>query len=167
MECEICKAKATVHITRMENGVKQEMHLCEKCAKEKFGFIFKGKIPSNSMMKGIIELINDDAGTSKALKEMICPKCGMSFHEFKETGRMGCPACYECFNERVLPIIRRMHRNDVHIGKIPKKYEEKHSMEIKLDQYKLKMDEAVRGENFERAAELRDEIKNLENNAGE
>ncbi len=167
MECEICKAKATVHISRMENGVKQEMHLCENCAKEKFGFIFKGKIPTNSMMKGIIELFNDDVEASKALKEKICPKCGISFHEFKETGRMGCPVCYECFNEMVLPIIKRMHRNDVHIGKIPKTYEKEHSIEIKLEKYKAKMDEAVRNENFERAAELRDEIKDLENNSCE
>ena len=79
---------------------------------------------------------------------------------------MGCPACYEYFNESVLPIIKRMHRNDAHIGKMPKGYDEMHSLEIKLEHYKTKMDEAVLNENFERAAELRDEIKKLESNSG-
>ncbi|HKL11738.1 MAG TPA: UvrB/UvrC motif-containing protein [Clostridia bacterium] len=162
MECEICKAKATVHITRMENGVKREMHLCEKCAKEKFGFIFKGKIPSNNTMKGIIELMKDETYSAKVSGDAICPECGMSFLEFSETGRIGCPSCYRHFSERLMPIIQRMHRKDKHIGKVPKKYEEIHHLENTIDRCRLEMDKAVKNEEFERAAELRDEIKRLE-----
>ncbi len=161
MECEICKAKATVHITRMENGSKREMHLCEKCAKEKFGFIFKVKIPSNNTMKGIIELMQDESYAAKAANDSSCPECGMSFADFSQTGRIGCPDCYRHFNERLGPIIQRMHRNDKHIGKMPKKYEEKHHLENTIDQCRLEMDKAVRNEEFERAAELRDKIKRL------
>jgi len=162
MECEICKAKATVHITRMENGVKREMHLCEKCAKEKFGFIFKVKIPSNNTMKGIIELMKDETYSAKTENDTSCPECGMSFLEFSETGRIGCPACYSHFNERVRPIIQRLHRNDRHVGKVPGKYEDRHHLENTIDRCRMEMDKAVKNEEFERAAELRDQIKRLE-----
>ncbi len=162
MECEICKAKATVHITRMENGVKKEMHLCEKCAKEKFGFIFKGKVPTNNTIKGIIELMKDETYAKKTTNVSYCPECGMSYLEFSETGRIGCPGCYRHFNERFRPIIQRMHRNDKHIGKIPRKHEGRHHLENTIERCRLEMDKAVKNEEFERAAEIRDEIKRLE-----
>jgi len=146
----------------MENGVKKEMHLCEKCAKEKFGFIFKGKVPTNNTIKGIIELMKDETYAKKTTNVSYCPECGMSYLEFSETGRIGCPGCYRHFNERFRPIIQRMHRNDKHIGKIPRKHEGRHHLENTIERCRLEMDKAVKNEEFERAAEIRDEIKRLE-----
>jgi protein-arginine kinase activator protein McsA len=57
--------------------------------------------------------------TVAASSERSCPRCHMRRTDFKKSGRFGCSACYEAFADDLPPLLRAMHRNDRHIGKIP------------------------------------------------
>lgn len=162
MICERCGEKATVHITRVENGVRQERHLCEKCTRETMGLSFKGPITANNALAGILELMKDPGGIPEVFEDKICPGCGMTFGDFKESGRMGCPACYETFRDRMRPLVKKIHRSEAHTGKMPNRTGSGFALDRQINECRQNMKEAVLSENFEKAALLRDEIKALE-----
>jgi protein arginine kinase activator len=167
MMCQNCNEKeANVHITKVINGIKTEMHLCEECAKQKnefntgsyFGFGMP--LSFQNILDGFVEAMD---GTPKYIKKQeTCPTCGMSFENFRETGRLGCANCYKAFEDKMTPLIRRIHGNIEHNGKIPRRtggiLKAKKSIEKMRDELK----NAVNHEEYEKAAKLRDEIKELE-----
>ena len=71
--------------------------------------------------------------------------------------------CYKAFESKLNPILKRVHGgNTVHAGKIPKRagnsiHEKKH-----LQQLKQAMQQYILDEEFEKAAETRDEIRQIE-----
>lgn len=162
MECERCGAKATVHITRVENGIKQERHLCEKCARELFGFEFKESMAVGDAMTGILELMKEDQKAARLMDAPACPSCGMTFKGFKTSGKLGCPRCYRQFSEQLGPILLRIHKSAEHIGKMPPGQMGGRRIEREIVRRRRAMKEAVASEDFETAAKLRDEIKALE-----
>lgn len=167
MICQNCNQKeASVHITKVINGIKTEMHLCEDCAKQKNEFSTGGyfgfgmPLSFQNILDGFVEAMD---GTPKYVKKQeTCPNCGMSFEKFRETGRLGCANCYEAFKGKMIPLIRRIHGNIEHNGKIPRRaggmLKVKRSIEKLREELKL----AVNHEEYEKAAKLRDEIKKLE-----
>ena len=88
--------------------------------------------------------------------------CGASFAQLAKSGKVCCPLCYETFAEELSPTIRSLHGNVTHTGRAPAKRraanEKKHQLKALRDELK----EAIKAENFERAATLRDQIRALE-----
>lgn len=165
MYCDECKKNpATVHLTQMMNGKKTEIHLCEECAAKKGALMFdigsKFSIPnllgsffgSNYGLQGIQALTSVNS----------CPNCGMNFSDISQTGKLGCAECYSAFEQELEPILRRIHGNSKHVGKIPARGGEKVLFKKQIAQLKAKLQEAVAKENYEQAAEIRDSIKELE-----
>ena len=175
MLCENCKQReATVRYSENINGVKKEMHLCEECSRE-LGITdqmnFNMGLDFPSLFGGIFEdfpmLLNE-------VKDVTCKTCGLSFDDIVNNGRLGCPDCYETFESRLDPILKRLQGSNRHTGRLGeiqekkidvKKPEEKKETELtkenKLEKLEKDLKEAVKEERYEDAAKIRDEIKNL------
>src|SRR4029077_10612076 len=91
-----------------------------------------------------------------------CPRCGLLYSSFKETGRLGCSECYQAFQFQLRPLLRRIHGDTRHKGRVPARDGEGVSLSRQMQRLYDELQRAVDGEEFERAAELRDEIKQLE-----
>ncbi|MDV3426328.1 MAG: UvrB/UvrC motif-containing protein [Bacillota bacterium] len=169
MICDVCKKnKATVHLTQIINGVKKEYNLCENCAKEINTMSFMPDINfgnENSFQNVLGGLIDYISGNSYQIgkKDIICKNCGMSYQEFKNNGLLGCSQCYTEFKEYLNPVVKRLQGSTEHIGKIPKKTSSKVIQKKKLIKLKEDLNKAVAMEEYEKAAEIRDKIKELKN----
>jgi len=156
MLCQNCKERqATVRFTKVINGVKTDMHLCEKCAP-----LMKHEFPAiKSFDITVSDIINSFFGGSSVFSTTTCDSCGASFDDFSKTGKFGCPECYNAFSSQLASPLKRIHGNDRHIGKIPKRAGDGVS---KITQLKNRLAEAIAKEDFENAATIRDEIRRLE-----
>ncbi|TFE67319.1 excinuclease ABC subunit B [Methylacidiphilum sp. Yel] len=157
MKCAFCNEMATVHLTQIVGEKMQKIDLCEKCAKEK-GI-------SDSMAFSLTDMLLGDETAKNHIHEgeLSCPQCGFTETDFKKTGRLGCPACYETFSEIVETILKDMHKGVVHKGKTPKKFAKAQFYQTKIKRLQEDLKKAVAQEKYEEAATIRDEIAQLEN----
>lgn len=151
--CEICKkAPATVHLTDIKNNVTKELHMCENCAASK-GININKSIP--------LESIFADAKAKKCSErqaKIICEKCGMSWAEFRENGRLGCANDYKAFSKGLEPLLTEVHASrGHHTGKSPENTPENRALK-EVQELRRKLREAVAREDYEVAAQLRDQI---------
>ncbi|MBQ5615774.1 MAG: UvrB/UvrC motif-containing protein [Peptococcaceae bacterium] len=176
MYCELCKKNpATIHYTKIVNVYKEERHLCEQCAnslKEPGGgFPTLGLMPDFSMADFIGGFFNPESQSQPFVQKNMtahdaCPMCGMTAGEFRRVGRVGCSNCYSYFAEYMPGLIQRIHGNSRHTGKVPVRGEAKLAEKQKIVQLRQALQQAISEEQFERAAELRDEIRRLEQEGG-
>lgn len=169
MICQACgKKTATTHIKTIVNGKLTQYHLCADCAREKgCGSLFGGfDLDFGNMLGGLI-------GSSRPEEKVQrCEKCGASFAEISKTGKLGCAECYKTFRRQLLPVIQRVHGTTRHKGKAPgssalRVTETGGQMvrvkESPLEEKKRQLQKAIEAQEFEKAAVLRDEIKEMEN----
>lgn len=165
MQCQECgKRAATLHFTKIVNGEKTELHICETCAREKGEFIpgTQAGFSIHSLLSGLLDF---EAGKSNAATKqsgMQCETCGMTYTQFSKIGRFGCSHCYKQFSERLDPLLKRVHGNTVHVGKVPKRAGGKLKTKREIDRLKKEMQGRIEREDFESAAQLRDKIRELE-----
>ena len=168
MLCQKCgKNEATTHIKQVINGEFEEIYLCSGCAQKMgytdsfsgFGFDLSSFFPSFfSQPKSAI-------GEGRVER---CPKCGTSFREIVKSGKIGCADCYEKFYDLLVPSIRRIHGKTRHNGKVIDSSEREirqETLEEKIEKLKTKLQQSVEKQEFEEAAQIRDEIKALEREA--
>ncbi|MCC3377457.1 UvrB/UvrC motif-containing protein [Cohnella sp. REN36] len=165
MQCQECgKRPATLHFTKIVNGEKAELHICESCAREK-GELIPGT-PSgfsiHNLLSGLMDFEPAGASGTKAAPTLRCEKCGMTYSQFGKLGRFGCSHCYKQFSERLDPLLKRVHGNTVHVGKVPKRAGGKVKTKREIDRLKKEMQGRIEREDFETAAQLRDRIRELE-----
>ncbi|MEM0895912.1 MAG: UvrB/UvrC motif-containing protein [Verrucomicrobiota bacterium] len=158
MICDVCKTKAaTVYLTQIVNGQMQKVNLCEGCAKEK-GVTDPTGFALAEMLLGL--------GTEKKLErssdEASCDSCGFTQSDFKKTGRLGCSKCYRIFGDGLGSLLKAMHRGTKHVGKSPQKFQGSRDFSDRLEDLKHRLKIAVKDENFEEAAALRDQIRSAE-----
>ncbi len=175
MLCDRCKKnEAVVHLTRIANGQKKELHLCEKCAEETghINFAPDNNLSFQNFLSGILNsslLENgkkfEDSNQNNSKK--ICSRCGSSFEEFSQKGFFGCAECYNAFSDRLEPLMKRIHGNTYHSGKIPKRIGNKLRYKKDINRLKILMDKAAAEENFEKAAKIRDKIHVIKNSMEE
>ncbi len=170
MLCQNCaKAQATTHIKRVVNGETTQHHLCSQCAKE-LGYtdMFSGFAPL-SLSDFFSDFLGDVGRKAVGTKVERCPKCGNSFNDIVRESRLGCAECYRIFFDKLQPSLERIHGRALHSGKkIEVTHEEAAvpTKEEQIAQLKLKLEEAVKEQEFEQAAKLRDEIRELEGGEG-
>lgn len=170
MLCQECgKRPATLHFTKIVNGEKTEFHFCEFCAREK-GELLPGTsngFSIHSLLSGLLDL--DPAGKgqtpgAKSVQSLRCEECGMTYSQFSKVGRFGCSSCYKYFSERLDPLFKRVHGNTAHVGKVPKRSGGRIKLKRKLEELKKELQYRIVREEFEAAAEVRDQIRELEKN---
>lgn len=163
MLCDDCNSNdATVHMTTVINGKKEEINLCEECAKKKEKFNFENNFSIHSFLSSLLEGSTAPNVNITYKQSKKCPQCGSTYSDFKENGRLGCSVCYETFSDMLLPLIRRIQGNTTHGGKIPKRSGASIRFKKELKDLKSQLQELVDQEEFEKAADIRDEIKRLE-----
>ncbi len=167
MLCDRCaKKKAAVHITKMVKGVKQEYNLCEDCAKElevlnkKNEANLAAPFTFQDILSDIMDYMYQPEQNEKA-EDSVCKNCGMTYGEFKASGNMGCSECYNYFDSTITPVIKRVQGNTWHTGKVPGKGTKDIPEKPSLKKLQEELKEAILCEEYEKAAELRDKIREI------
>jgi len=161
MKCDVCQTKeATVFLTQIVEGKMQKVNLCEACSKEKgvndpTGFALADLL----LGLGAAQEIEKNPGSLK------CPVCGFTQGDFKKTGRLGCSNCYAVFSEGLGGMLKNMHKGISHTGKSPKSHRRQRECGIRLKALQDDLQKAVAAEEYERAAAIRDLIRQIESEA--
>jgi protein arginine kinase activator len=138
------------------------MHVCELCAQQQ-GLTVKSHISLNELLSGL--LAAQPAGDEifgELDEETACPRCGFTLEDFRRTGLLGCPDDYQFFEKALIPLIEKAHDGaSNHCGKVPHRLDSHARNENRLWILRRRLDEAVRAEDYEKAAVLRDEIEKL------
>lgn len=163
-KCDICGKKATVHITKIINGQKFKIHLCEDCAKEnpaQIEALVNTQI-ALGQAQAAPDTVESDGGNApeKVSAAKKCPNCEAEFSHFEKTGRVSCAYCYEAFADKFDEILMQMHGSNRHCGKTPKVLEKKIPKNL-IKNLNEQLGEAIAQERYEDAAVLRDKIKEL------
>ncbi|UCD58037.1 MAG: UvrB/UvrC motif-containing protein [Candidatus Hydrogenedentota bacterium] len=162
MICSICEDKvATICLKEIINNVVTELHLCQACfeAREQKG----GGTPTLSVNKMLDSLAGHGKKTTvHKAKPQKCPTCETTEEQFRAKGRLGCADCYKTFTVSLDSILSKVHGSTEHRGKIP---QAARRLDLKVELTRLQEDlqKAILSENYERAAKLRDKIKQFEN----
>ena len=90
-----------------------------------------------------------------------CPRCGLSYTEFKAKGRLGCPGCYDAFAPVLEPLLEKVHGKSEHRGRAPKRLESVLASRRRVAELEAELQAAVQKEDYEGAARLRDRIRAL------
>lgn len=168
MLCQECGVKpATLHFTKIVSGEKTEFHICESCAREKGELIpgTAGGFSIHSLLSGLLDLEGADKEKSAATRttqSLQCENCGMTYSQFSKLGRFGCSSCYKYFNSALDPLFKRVHGSTTHVGKIPKRAGAQIMFKRQIDELKQELQQSITQEEFETAAQLRDQIRRLE-----
>lgn len=164
MLCQDCKERsATVHFTHIVNNEKTVLSLCKECAaKRGFHSPLDNNIPFPlaEILDGFIKQQFPEKGKTP-MPDLKCPGCGLTFEKFAAKGRFGCGECYNTFRARLATIMRKIHGSSLHKGKLPSGSDEKDSPVMEEERLEEELKKAIDTEDFERAADLRDKLKDL------
>ncbi len=180
MLCERCKIReANIQYTEVIGGVKKEHHFCAQCAKEldfgPYSAIFDGEFPLGKLLSGLLGISEEQKESSTT--QIICPTCGTSYEEFVKNSRFGCADCYGMFDLLMGDNIKQLQGSEKHRGKRPKNRQDRmpglsaekpellsaqtEEPEEQIRILEMKLRDAVRREEYEVAAQCRDQIKAL------
>ena len=163
MKCQKCEKTATFHITELTGGKPQELHLCEECARE---YLTQPETtdgaPASLAGAWAQQLaVGQTAADLARLDQQSCPVCGITFFEFRNKGRLGCPHDYVCFEKELDPLLLNIHGETRHVGKRPRRNAADTDGHTQLIRLRREMKDAITAEDYERASELRDEIRQV------
>lgn len=182
MLCENCKKReANVRYSENINGVRKELNLCDECSRE-LGITnnMDFRIPTFDFSNFFGSFLEDFSNSSdfmpllSEIKQVKCDSCNSTFDEIINTGRYGCPNCYDVFEDRMDPILKKLQGSNKHNGRLGKisenkvKFDKKQEnnsnkiVESKLDKLQADLKQAIKEERYEDAAKIRDEIKKEE-----
>jgi protein arginine kinase activator len=159
MLCQACKERtATIHLTEITNGQRAETHLCQECAHQQ-GLAVKAQIPLNELLSTLLS-VQPQAGGKPKIEDKECPECGMTLKRFSKESLLGCGNDYKAFEKELNPLIERNHNGATcHTGKTPSQTCQQDKTEIALRTLRRELDAAVKNEDYETAARLRDRMK--------
>jgi len=173
MKCDVCHdAAATVQLTEIAQKSKVVTHLCEGCAKARGALA-----PPPKPEPAPPETATAAAGVvahppviaeakllvkAKELAEATCPVCGITFAEFRASGRLGCPNDYVAFRRGLLPLLDKIHGRVEHQGKVPQRTSQRLKRQRRIAELRRELNAAIQREEYETAARLRDEIYQIE-----
>ena len=172
MLCQECNERpATLHFTKIVNGEKTEFHICESCAREKGDHLtgISNGFSIHGLLSGLMDFESGKYKTAgaPAPETLQCKECGMTIQQFSKLNRFGCSSCYKYFSNRLDPLLKRVHGNTTHVGKVPVRAGEKIHLRRRVDELKKELQEQINLQEFESAAELRDQIRELEREIAE
>ena len=169
MLCDECKKRpANVHITKMINGVKSESHLCDECAREKgeltlISDMSESKFSFPHLLSGLLQTTPGiEFPMSVLFTKWVLQQLRSAFSTFASKGFLGCSRCYTEFQSRLDPLMRRIHGNCKHTGKVPKRVGGAQGLIREIEKLRRDLARLVSEEKYEEAAQVRDKIRDLE-----
>ncbi len=167
--CQKCAKPATYHITDIERGKACEFHFCDDHARQHLTAPEASELaaPSVSDLAGAL-IKKTPAGVTPPAREpspadrQTCPVCQITFLEFRNSGRLGCPHDYEVFRDELMPLLENIHEDTRHCGKVPRRAPRSSQHQTEMIELRNRLKRAIAAENYEEAARLRDQIKVLE-----
>lgn len=182
-KCDKCGRNATHHSVEVVQGEKIEKHLCDACAAEEEVGVKGAHTPINELLTNFVKLHagGESAGEEEAesaeagelpgsgskrsarQQQLRCEECGLTFAEFREHSLLGCPHCYSAFEGPLSSLLERAHEGATHhVGKVPRRAGAGETRQLQLTRMRKRLDNAVAAEDYELAAQLRDDIRQLE-----
>lgn len=160
MKCERChKAEAIIHLTQMTDGEVKKLNLCQQCALAS-GIDLNSPISITDVLLGLGTAPLAGPFQMPSL-DLSCSRCQMTRAEFKKRARLGCPECYKAFMGELNALIKAMHHNTQHVGKIPARQGNSARITARIAALQKEIETVVAKEQYEVAANLRDKIKAL------
>ncbi len=188
MLCEKCKIReANIQVVEVVNGVKSEHFFCAQCASEMdftvTGPGLNGEMPLAKLLSNLLSQTMKSEQKEKCTN-VVCPTCGMTYEQFIRDSKFGCADCYKVFDLLIGDNIKQLQGNGQHHGKRPKYMSDDIPQQVreeleasmtenvpdseyidKLLDLRKKLRDAIEAEEYEDAARLRDEIKEVERKA--
>jgi protein arginine kinase activator len=159
VKCQLCSKPATVHLTKIVENQKREIHLCQACAEAQH-LVKEQDLNLPAILQS---LIGQHLGPqSDELARLSCPVCGIKFMEFRSQGRLGCPYDYMVFRNGLGTLLHRIHRATRHVGKSPRRPGPDLQSLVEIAQLRSQLQSAVDAEAYEEAARLRDLLRKKE-----
>ena len=161
MICSQCQERdAVVHLTQIVENAVTQVHLCEQCAAER-GIETNVSLPKHPLGDFL------QAAQQQALQHpgdaARCSYCGTSLGDFRSSGRLGCARCYGAFEQSLKDLLRRVHGSATHVGR---RYAGADAPALDrtatLTELRGRLADAIKSEEFELAASLRDQIRTME-----
>ena len=169
MLCEHCQERqANVHITQVVNGQRMELNLCEQCYQKeagKFYLLVQPDFSFHNLLAGFLQPEQAEEETDQVSSSQ-CSSCGLTYSDFSKVGQLGCSECYERFAANLEPLLRRIHGNTTHIGKVPRRTGGLGRVRKEIATLRARLQDAIAREVYEEAARLRDEIHQREKELG-
>ena len=177
MKCDKCSKKATVHLTEIVDGKAMEMHMCEECAREQ-SVQMEQQFGLADLLAGLTDFGKHVPEVDKDAAQ--CPMCGLTYEDFRKFGRFGCAQCYVAFKPQLKTLLKKIHGSNVHLGKKPVRLVDPEFPAQTLvaatataepvaepqpetvESLRVEMHKAIEQEDFERAAQIRDKIHQME-----
>ena len=168
MLCEVCQQEtASIHIQQHMKGTIRERHLCEACARQEgllVGEEFMHSFTINNLLTSLLEAYSSSESNQPEASEqpLRCPECGLSYRRFRQHSRFGCAHCYSAFFKQLEPMLRRVHGDTQHRGKVPSRNGKSIQLQRRIEELRAELQKAVQEERYEAAAVLRDQVRSLE-----
>ena len=152
-----------------------------------YSSIFEGDFPFGKLLSGLLGLGENTSSREQEMRQITCPTCGLTYEEFLKKSRFGCADCYQVFDLLITDNIKKLQGSENHKGKIPKMrsrsagfgaesgedagmedmpkaapagtQEDGDDTESRLMRLRRQLEAAVKNEEYETAARLRDEIR--------
>lgn len=169
MKCQKCAKPATFHITDIvSKGKFRDFHFCDEHARQHLSPPEEApdSPPIGDLAKKLIEKQPGAKIESSAADKQVCPVCQLTFLEFRNSGRLGCPYDYEIFRDELMPLLESIHGETRHSGKVPKRAPRNTQQQTTLIQLRNELKRSIAAEDYETAARIRDKIKGIEQEQG-
>jgi protein arginine kinase activator len=159
--CDRCgETEAAIHFTQIQNNETTTRHLCEACAAA------LGLDPgagASAPLADFLAQMGKAIASESVTTAGTCPGCGLSLADFKRTGRLGCARCWAVFEPSLKGLLRKLHGGTQHVGKVYLAADPAAGdRTARLTALRRSLQRAVDDEDFEHAAGLRDQIRELE-----
>ena len=178
MKCQHCDKQAVFHITELESGAVRELHLCEDHARSYLNQSEAASGPGDAEeaeegkqaaggLTGPLG-VGQTADELALLDQRACDMCGITFFEFRNQGRLGCPHDYVQFEKELEPLIANIHGATEHTGRRPSPRGDGNPLPEGTEELtrsiglRREIKESIACEDYEKARENRDAIRALE-----
>lgn len=166
MKCNLCKKREAVfHMQEQSQFGVRTVSLCLECAAMK-GLNIRsedvGKLFS-AFIANIFGTETERSVNAAAMKllNLKCSSCGKTLEAISETNEAGCPECFTNFYSFIDMILFKLNHSLDYKGDLPQAIKEKRNYKIEIINLKRQLKQCITLEDFHKAAEIRDKIKEL------
>lgn len=189
MKCERCGKDASVSVKAIVNGYEHDFYLCNDCLKKYTDMSEENGIPNeegfhkinlnNKKLESLIQKFvpslddmidgyyeykynqnNHPYSYMEGLNQKACPNCG-NLESNIRNGIFGCKECYKLSDNLSRKVLKTYNNYDKYTGKFPKKDREFKQVALEIKKLQEKLDLSIATEDYEQAADLKEQIDDL------